>query len=223
MTIRCPNKECNTKMNIVTAVLYNPTANAKCPSCNNFFKPYDLLPESEKQSIKNKQMEQEEATDFNANSHKSKTEHTKLNKEAVGWLVVHDEKTHTQTYDLLVGRQVVGRKSTSRPCEIMIDTEDMEMSRNHFIIEVESHQGKYKYSLSDSKSTNKTYVQTKVLSDFERAVRKLGKNEEIYIEDGSIIQAGTTKIILKTLKSVNNKSQATEIVTNQHITKTIVL
>ena len=47
--------------------------------------------------------------------------------------------------------------------------------------------------------------------------------EQIYIEDGFLIQVGKTKIFLKTPQKVNNKQQATDVVQQKGITKTIVL
>lgn len=78
---------------------------------------------------------------------------------AKGWLVVHDEKTFTQTFSLGLGKQVIGRKSETRPCDIMIDCNDPYMSRNHFIIDVVQKPGNIiSYSLSDSGSKNRTFI-----------------------------------------------------------------
>lgn len=221
MTIRCPNKDCNTKMALPLNVIQNSQANAKCPSCKQYFKPFDLLPDSEKERLQNNKSEK--VNNKEEKTHLKNDEKTDFNKKPVGWLVVHDEKTHSQTYDLFEGRQVIGRKSVSRPCEIMIETGDTTMSRNHFSLEVRNHGGRYSYTLKDYGSTNRTYIETKVLSDFEREMRRVREGEEVYIEDGAVIQAGNTKIILKSLKSVNNKEQATQIVSNQKITKTVIL
>ncbi len=226
MIIRCPNTNCNTKMAVKEEVLRNPDANVKCPSCKERFKPFDRLPQSQKDDILHQQKtgnppsskiadEETDILDDAYNKNRGKT--------PVGWLVVHDENTRSQTYNLFEGKQIAGRKSTTRPCDIMIETNDKLMSRNHFVIEIRNHGGRYSYALSDSNSKNKTYVETKVLSDFERQMRRLQPDEELYIEDGAIIQAGQTKIVFKSLETVNNKEQATQIVSNQKITKTVIL
>lgn len=211
MIVRCPNEACNTKMSIKDEVVRNSDANVKCPSCKKMFKPFNNLPQSLKDEVLKTQK-----TECNDNS---------VNKQgkALGWLIVHDEKTHTQTYDLYEGVQTIGRKSNSRPCDVMIETTDNYMSRNHFIIEITNNRGCLQYILKDAQATNRTYVEVDVLSEFIKKLRPLNKDEEVYIEDGDIIQAGKTKIILKTPKSVPNREIATQIVTNQDIAKTVIV
>ncbi len=223
MIVRCPNTSCNTKMSVKEDSLRVATASVKCPSCKEKFNPFDRLPQTQKDEILNRQKEVNNSPSNNKSEETEIYDDKNKGKQPVGWLVVHDEKTHSQTYDLFEGRQLIGKKNLSRPCDIMLETNDVYMGRNHFIIEVENHGGRYSYSLCDNKSLNGTYVETKVLSDFERQMRRLNQGEEIYIEDGAIIQAGATKIIFKSLKTVNNKEQATQIVTNQKITKTVIL
>lgn len=211
MIVRCPNEACNTKMSIKDEVVRNSDANVKCPSCKKMFKPFNNLPQYLKDEILNTQ--------------KTDCDDSRPNKRdsALGWLIVHDEKTHTQTYDLYEGVQTIGRKSNSRPCDVMIETADNYMSRNHFIIEVINNRGCFHYVLKDAQATNRTYVEVDVLSEFIKKLRPLNKDEEVYIEDGDIIQAGKTKIILKTPKSVPNREIATQIVTNQDIAKTVIV
>ena len=51
MDIRCPREECNTKINVAEAVLFNTNVQLKCPSCLRFFKPFDTLSELQKKDI----------------------------------------------------------------------------------------------------------------------------------------------------------------------------
>lgn len=217
MTIRCPRKECNMKMYVEDSILSNPNANVKCPSCKNMFKPFDTLSKVQQEDIlakKKPKVSQEIISNPKQNLKEV---------EVVGWLVVHDENTHTQTYELKEGKQLIGRKSETLPCDIMIETKDTYMSRNHFILTVKRVGTSYSYLIEDSHATNKTYVDTRRISQFEREMKQLKPNEQIYIEDGALIQAGHTKIVLKTLRTVSNKEDATRIVSQEKITKTIVL
>lgn len=209
MIIRCQNKECNTKMSIKDDVIHNPDANIKCPSCKQKFKPFDRLPLSQKESIL-----KQKATGKQKQESKNK---------AIGWLIVHDENTESQTHDLSEGTQVVGRKSESKPCDIMIKTSDKRFGRNHFTVEVKQRSGNYNYVLKGYDDKNGTYVETKMLQGFAKEMRRVKTGEEVYIEDGDIIQAGKTKIILKTIKTTPNRETATEIVNKQEISKTIIV
>lgn len=235
MILRCPNISCNTKMSIKEEVAYNYDAKTKCPSCKEIFKPFDCLPESQQNKImnqidciiesqQNKTMNQSKANDkICSDSEETKFKATNNGKVALGWLVVHDEKTHSQTYDLYEGMQLIGRKSESRPCDVMIETNDRCMSRNHFTIEVTTKYGENQYVLKNAKSTNGTFVETKMLRGYVKELRPMQLGEEVYIEDGDIIQAGNTKIILKTPKTATNRESATQIVKQTEIAKTIIV
>ena len=135
-----------------------------------------------------------------------------------GWLIVHDELTAMQSFPLKIGKQVVGRESISRPCEIMIDTEDTTMSRNHFVIEVTQHPltKAYSFALSDNNATNKTFINTRSL--------KLIKEGDIYmLQDGDIIQAGRTKIVFKSSTTAKTQNDATQIVLSQDFGQTVII
>lgn len=214
MTIRCPRKECNMKMYVGDNVLINPNANVRCPSCKNIFKPFEVLTKVQKNEILAKKIPKPQLAESKYNAQ---------GRKPVGWLVVHDENTHTQTYELKEGRQLIGRKSPTKPCDIMIETDDTYMSRNHFVLTVKKVGESYSYLIEDFQATNKTFIVTKRISGFKDEVKQLRQNEQIFIEDGTTIQAGHTKIVLKTLKTVSNKKDATRIVSQEKITKTIVL
>jgi FHA domain len=136
-------------------------------------------------------------------------------KEA-GWLIVHDENAPSQTHSLSVGRQVIGRKNTNKPCTIMIDTEDDFMSRNHAIIDVNIDlSGNYKYVLTDNSSMNGTRINA------DKA--PLSPNDAVLLIDGYVIQMGMTKVVFKSFQMANNAQEATQIVRNQDYAPTVII
>ena len=120
----------------------------------------------------------------------------------LGWLIVKDEQTDTQTFVLTMGVNTIGRQSTLSPATHMIVTSDEFMSRPHCTITVKiSQKGTVEYLLQDGAarpdgvwkiSTNGTYLngQEPRLSEFDC----------IYLNDGDVIQIGVTKLVLKTLQ-----------------------
>jgi len=138
-------------------------------------------------------------------------------KEEVGWIVVHDENTHTQTYPLFIGRNTIGRKSISKPCDIMIETNDRYMSRNHCIIEVlKNSRSQYDYIVYEVDATNGTFINASIK-------KKLAKQDQIYLKDGNTIQMGHTKVVLKTKKMAINITNAQNTVINTDFNKTIII
>ncbi|WAC10145.1 FHA domain-containing protein [Dyadobacter pollutisoli] len=132
----------------------------------------------------------------------------------VGWIVVHDEFTESQTLPLKPGVQVIGRFSVSKPCEVMIRSEDRFMSRHHLVVEaVKSKEGSYKYWVSDHPDcTNPTFIDTYPL--------KRGTTLELV--DGVVMQLGKTKVTLKTAAAAGTARKATETVLNTDFAKTVL-
>ncbi|MBS1757036.1 MAG: FHA domain-containing protein [Bacteroidetes bacterium] len=144
---------------------------------------------------------------------------TKQQIEPTAWLIVHDEQAPLQTFEIIAGNYVIGRKSNSKPCDIMVETKDMTMSRNHFIIEAMTGKGFSSYKLSDCKSTNHTFVNTISMQD----VLTIGK-EKYSLKDGDVIQAGQTKVEFKIKSSVVNSAlEATKIIAQKGFAKTVLL
>lgn len=230
MTIRCPNKECNLKMSIHDAVIANPNSTTKCPSCKKVFNAHELY-------YKNQELTADIKADINpkfqvnsggAINQKSLALKTKLmssenKKEAKAWLVVHDEQAAPQTYDLIVGKNRCGKEPNGDGNKVMIKSNDPYMSRQHFEIEVVESNGRYSFVLKDTKSTNRTHIDTKVLSEFERHIRPLANGEEIYIEDGALIQAGLTKIYFKVASNLVSRDAVATKIQNQKYTKTVII
>jgi predicted Zn finger-like uncharacterized protein len=132
----------------------------------------------------------------------------------VGWVVVHDEYTESQTLPLKPGLQIVGRFSESKPCEVMIHSQDRYMSRRHLVIEVvKSREGVYKYWVSEHPDcTNPTFIDTYPL--------KRGTTVELV--DGVIMQLGKTKVALKTAAAAGTARKAAETVANTDFAKTVL-
>lgn len=134
-----------------------------------------------------------------------------------GWLVVHDENAPVQTFELRIGRNTIGRSSDKKPADIMIDTSDAYMSRCHFTIEVmKTAVGKYEYLISDNKSLNGTFLN----SD---KGKRLKESDQFFLNDGDTIQAGRTKIVLKTSEKSTSKKQAEKTVVQSDYAKTIII
>jgi pSer/pThr/pTyr-binding forkhead associated (FHA) protein len=172
--------------------------NIKCPFCKTFFKPGITI-----------RIKMPEGT------HTQSLTNMPNSGTAKGWLVVHDEKANSQTFDLKLGKQVIGRKSETRPCDIMIDCGDPYMSRNHFVIEVVPKPGNILiYALFDSGSKNHTFINTK----------ELDKSTEVYyLQDNDTIQAGETKIVFRNTAQVKSAKEATQLVTAKEYLKTVLI
>lgn len=144
---------------------------------------------------------------FNQDNEKTqaiKDEYTSIQQE-IGWLIVHDERTTTQTFKLKIGRNIIGRKSVSKPCDVMIDTQDKEMSRNHCIIDVIPDARGNRYLLSDMGSGNGTFINAKKESMLKQGM-------EVLLQDGDIIQMGQTKVVIKMpLQNRNMQDAQTEV------------
>lgn len=132
----------------------------------------------------------------------------------VGWVIVHDEYTESQTLPLKTGSQIVGRFSESKPCEVMIRSQDRYMSRRHLVVEVvKSREGVYKYWVSEHPDcTNPTFIDTYPL--------KRGTTVELV--DGTIMQLGKTKVALKTAAASGTARNAAETVLNTDFAKTVL-
>jgi len=200
MLVKCTF--CEAKIKIADSALERGIPTVICPICKHHFKP--VLPKDIKIAY----------------THPVRNEETKpllSQTKEVGWLVVHDEKTPQQTLSLKLGEQIIGRISAfdNKKSDLMIETEDEYMSRQHFVIKVEQIAlgGGYNYYLSDNSSKSGTLINTK----------KLKKGDEYILKDGDIIQAGLTNIVFKTNKQVKNKREATQIVSDQPKAKTLLV
>jgi hypothetical protein len=144
--------------------------------------------------------------------------------EILGWLIVHDEKTSAQTFNLKKGPNTVGRISQKSPSDLMIQTEDRYMSRPHCTIEVKINKmGQVEYVLQDgarqADGTRKNSQNGTFLNGQEPA---LHPSEQIYLKDGDTVQIGETKVVLKTFQMSESLQKAHRQVQDSDYTRTII-
>ena len=198
MVITCI--KCKTELRIDAKKVDVSNSVIRCPKCKAEFKL-------------NLNATSGSASDSSDSEERTKMESSNL---ATGWIVVHDEQTKPRVFPLKLGRNVIGRKSRSRPCDIMIDTKDMYMSRNHCAIHVgKSPKGDLSYLIKCVKSLNGTFIN-------EGKKGKLNLNDEIYLEDKDTIQLGRTKVVLKKAASCSSAEKAMTEVAKTSYAKTVV-
>ena len=210
MKVRCG--KCKTVLEYQAEKLNQNNPLLKCPKCNTINKVE--LPASyqvNKNTPPVRKRVQEKSND------ETLIEGGKNNNEEVGWIVVHDENTKVQSYPLRLGKNIIGRKSVSKPCDIMIETDDKYMSRNHCAIEVvKNKRGQYDYIIYEVSATNGTFINASI-------DKKLSRYDQIYLKDGNTIQIGHTKVVLKTKEMAMNISEAQNTVINTDYNKTIII
>ena len=137
--------------------------------------------------------------------------------EITGWLVVHDETVKPQSFDLKPGKNSIGRRS-SMDVDIAIETDDMTMSRQHCVIEVNLNERteEYSFCINDFKSTNGTVLNGQI-------ERKLHEHDQIYLSDGDTFQLGMTKIVFRKNNDAKQKSAIVKEVLDQPYMPTVVI
>ena len=144
--------------------------------------------------------------------------------QKAGWLVVHTEGLIPKSFDIALNKKtVVGRKTDDSIPDIAINFEgnsDPTFSRHHLEIDTEkdSFTGKFRFFVSDvgvkrNGSLNGTFLNGNPI--------RLIPLQKVEIFDGATIQAGKTKLVLKSADIVKHIAEATQIVVNSPYTKTI--
>jgi predicted Zn finger-like uncharacterized protein len=205
MIIKCG--KCGVQLRVEEAKLHPVQPAVKCPNCQTINRlklpdsaaptppPIPSLPQGEATMIFSQP----------ASTH----------AQELGWLIVHDEQAPTQTFPLKLGENIIGRKSTSQPADLMIETQDRYMSRHHCVLRVALDQrGQYQYLLADLSSTNGTFMLAKN--------KRLTEFDEIFLRDGDTMQAGRTKLVLKTLQQSRTAANALHTVIHTDYAKTII-
>jgi hypothetical protein len=136
------------------------------------------------------------------------------------WLVRHTENLPIKTYDLKIGKNIIGRKaldpSYAIPNIAITKDEDQWISRGiHCSLEVQINNDEISVILSDNSSTNGTFINEKEY--------RLNPGDEEYIEDGETIQVGRTKFVLKTDQNVKSSQEASTVVQNSRYSQTIIM
>jgi len=145
-----------------------------------------------------------------------------LKPESLGWLIVKDELTDTQTFTLQLGPNTIGRQSARRPATHVIVTRDEYMSRPHCTVEVRVGKLGPEYILRDGaliddgwkSSLNGTYLNGKE--------PRLSQYDQFFLVDGDTIQIGETKLVLKAGTSVGSQKQAAQAVEAMDYERTVV-
>jgi pSer/pThr/pTyr-binding forkhead associated (FHA) protein len=202
--VKCPNPLCKVQLSVHESAFLEQSPPISCAKCQTKFKPQ--LPNAKQTIVDNVASERSLAN--------------KNRNENAGWLIVHDENTKSQTFDLFVGKQLIGRKDVSYPNnnmpDIAIETSDLYMSRNHFYINVERLPNQtLVFVLSDANSKNHTFINSKKMAEVKQG-------DAFYLSDNDTIQAGKTKIVFKNREMGKSKNSATQIVFNSPKTGTVL-
>jgi len=192
--------KCKARVNVNTQNVQTDSIRFNCPVCGTVNK-LDIA------KIKKSANNSDEKTTINTVNNLA---------NAMGWIVVHDENTKQQTYTLKKGVNIVGRKSVSKPCDILIETDDTYMSRNHLAIEISQGTKGLEYLVYDVTSTNGTFING-------NKDKKLNQMDRVLLQDGDTIQAGRTKMVLRTKKVVGTAKNATNTVISMNHLKTIIV
>ncbi len=106
----------------------------------------------------------------------------------VGQLILMKNAYHAQTvYKLKQGEQIVGRKSVTRREGIELDTNDLLISRQHFIITgvKEKNSSNLKFSIRENQGRNKALLNGKEFSN----------DKELFLQDGDKINIGESTLV----------------------------
>lgn len=135
-----------------------------------------------------------------------------------GWLFVHDENTPMQSFDLRIGENIIGRKSSeNNGANIAIETKDGYMSRVHCVINViKTKAGEFQFQLSDHKAVNGTILNGVIQ-------KKLAPQEILALKDGDTIQLGATKVVLRYYKHNYNRARVQAEVEDLSYAPTVIV
>lgn len=135
----------------------------------------------------------------------------------VGWVLVHDEQTAKQTFELKMGPNKIGRKSFTGHVDIAIDTKDLSMSREHCIIDVVEHKKEgLAFLLHDLESDNGTILNGQLR-------KKLSPQDIIYLNDRDTFQIGLTKVVFRKNDAEVKKHNVESEVWNSDYTPTVLI
>ncbi|WP_165840831.1 FHA domain-containing protein [Larkinella punicea] len=220
LTLTCGNPACRARLTVRVKV---PTQakEVKCPKCG-YLNPLPQTLSAPEQPADGETLIREK--DNEETWIKTPGDAKPPLPEILGWLIVHDEKTAAQTFNLKKGRNTVGRVSQKSPSDLMIQTEDRYMSRPHCTLDVKINKmGQVDYVLQDGAAqpdgTRKNSQNGTFLNGQEPA---LHPSEQIYLKDGDTIQIGETKMVLKTFRMSESLQKAHRQVEGSDYTRTIL-
>lgn len=141
-----------------------------------------------------------------------------MQKEIAGWLVIHTEGEQHETYELIYGKNIIGRKTPNNSAQIGLV--DKYASRRHAVIFIHLNKHNvYEYYIADNKdandgkeSMNGTFV--------NGSTQRIG-DKPVRIIDGDTIQIGETKLVLKTSDIIVDVEEAVKLVKRQEFQTTV--
>lgn len=124
-----------------------------------------------------------------------------VSEEAEGKiLAVLHHKEANESLAVRSGKWTVGRKSDNKPCDIMVDTKDRSMSRNHFYLEAkENAGGSAGLFLGISETAKKTLING----------TRVQAGEPTRLFDQDIITAGETELVVELMRQPGHDTEHT--------------
>ena len=91
-----------------------------------------------------------------------------------------------RTYQLKSGVNTIGRKATSSPASVQIETNDRTMSRNHAVIEVRNAGGQMLHILKNGANKNPSYINNALIA----------ANDQLILNNGDRMKFGETILVM---------------------------
>lgn len=92
-----------------------------------------------------------------------------------------------RTYQLQLGVNTIGRKGTTSPATVQIETNDLTMSRNHAIVEVCNAGGQIIHILRNGANKNPSYFNGTLI----------GPTDQLILNNGDRVKLGSTELTFK--------------------------
>lgn len=138
-----------------------------------------------------------------------------------GWLVVHMPDRDTLTYDLYLGKNVVGRPTSNNDVDIPIEDDDF-VSRKHMTIVVEKENEDLTCTLYDDgresggrPSTNGTFI--------NGSEQRVGPTDAVVLKNNDSIQVGETVVIFRSIYEDTEVVEAATAVMDMDFIKAIAI
>lgn len=98
------------------------------------------------------------------------------------------DRLNNRSYELPLGRNVVGRAHATSSANVQIVTDDKGISRSHSVIEViNTASGKTRCIISNAQNKNATYINGEKLED----------GDELYLKDGDIVKMSISEFCIE--------------------------
>ncbi|MBN2664006.1 MAG: FHA domain-containing protein [Bacteroidales bacterium] len=135
-----------------------------------------------------------------------------------GWLIVHTENKEHLTFELKLGKNIIGRSTPKHKPDIPLS--DVFSSRRHAALIVKINDiNIYEYYIADNADVNDGQASkngTYINGNIERLANRAQK-----IIDGDTMQIGLTKLVLKTADITVDVEEAIKLVKRQEYQTTV--